>query len=169
MSQESPFFKGNRRRRNLGCLGVIVTLAILAFVSYQLFTAYTIRNERQDPGLAALGFAEYLRVNNFRRAKALLAPEQSERLESWMSEHEKVNCPFSLESEGFGVGGASGPDRGLRENHSVYLKMPCPQKAREWYCLEVNNIVFERRDDGWEIVGWDSIREKRSHVFCNDL
>jgi hypothetical protein len=153
--------------KKLGCL-VVAAIALAA--AYLLLLIVVTWDVKQSPGRTATAFAESLQTNSLRQAKRLVAGELWLPLEEWISEHEEVDCPLSLESKLFSTPELTSdhrPDR--REHRNVYIRTPCPRTSNEWYCLNVHDIVLERRDGGWVIIGWGSVEERLAPGYCDDF
>jgi len=88
--------------------------------------------DRDDYDAVASAFISSLMENNARTAKALTRPEQWDRIDTWMAEHQAFRCPFSLDLEDWALLFKDSYTVGDQTAHFNYYHYQC---AGEGYLL----------------------------------
>ena len=115
---------------------------------------------REDSGIVVYGFVEAMMQNQVEKAKALVAEDQLQRVEQWMSNHLAVHCSPSILDGPISYGGGSEYLDGgiLKSDYQYTIALPCPDMST-YYCLSVNNIELQQTKNGWQIVDWGEVTE----------
>lgn len=130
--------------------GILICLGLIG-VGRPLYLEY-----RHGVELARMAdqFASALQANQSDAVKALIAPEQWDRIDRWMANRSGYTCPNGIRFRGqlLVQAGETWRVDGLR--YECYAPP---------YTLAVWTIRFEARPEGWVIANWRGISENINH------
>ena len=114
------------------------------------------RIDRQNCQRVSEAFVRSLMENDAKTAKLLTVPDQWLRIDGWMKQHRSFVCPFSINLDSEQMAGFCPIDEGNRQ--TCYFRYHC---QLEGYSLDVDDIILEKTEAGYQIIGWGQVCEKR--------
>lgn len=119
--------------------------------------------DKDDPRSVQNAFVLAMMTRRLDMAKSLVIPEQEQRVEDWIIDHEKAFCPVKFNRYGSGVGGQTG-----EKNYHMFswsYRFSCLPNSH-FQCLLVINLALEYSNEGWLVTDWADIGEGIDRNYC---
>lgn len=154
-----------KSRKLISLLVFVITMGVLISVCV-IVDRILLKTDCSDPMAVNQAFAAALINNNAEQARSFTAPEQWDRIDAWISEHEVFDCSFSWntsldpdnnEIRVICAPGSSSWDKTSLVHCNYGLHSVC---ANGIYRFWISDIQMIKTEQGWQVTDWGEIGER---------